>query len=113
MEDNDEEHVGDEKWIVCHILKGLVPKALLTEWAIVFKMPKNVVEHVSRLFCRFIENEGREKIWKPRCKRTVEWEKQNGITEKRKHKPQKENRCPDGNKYTNENPEKTNVCVDI
>jgi hypothetical protein len=30
---------------------------------------------------------GREKIWKQRCERTVEWEKQQGITEKRKHKP--------------------------
>jgi ribonuclease HI len=87
-EDGHEEYTGDEKWTVCHILRGLVPKALATEWARVFKeMPKSVVEHVSRLFCRFIEKEGREKIWKPRCERTVEWEKQHGITERRKHKP--------------------------
>ncbi|OAQ22803.1 hypothetical protein K457DRAFT_25738 [Linnemannia elongata AG-77] len=62
--------------------KGLVPKALATEWARIFKeMLSSIVEHVSRLFCKFIEKEGREKIWKPRCKRTVEWEKQQGIRE--------------------------------
>ncbi|OAQ22415.1 hypothetical protein K457DRAFT_143451 [Linnemannia elongata AG-77] len=53
-------------------------------------MPKSVAEHVSRLFCKYIEKEGREKIWKPRCERTVEWEKQQGITERRKHKPPEE-----------------------
>ncbi|KAK3836656.1 MAG: hypothetical protein JOS17DRAFT_734820 [Linnemannia elongata] len=90
-EDNHEEYTGDEKWTVGHILRGLVPKALAIEWTRVFKdMPKSVVEHVSRLFCRFIEKEGREKIWKPRCERTVEWEKQHRITEKRKHKPPEE-----------------------
>jgi hypothetical protein len=30
------------------------------------------VEHFSRLSCRFIENEGRVKIWKPWCERTAE-----------------------------------------
>jgi len=60
-EDSHEGYTGDEKWMVCHILRGLVPKALATEWARVFKeMPKSVVEHVSRLFCRFIEKKGRE-----------------------------------------------------
>ncbi|OAQ33219.1 hypothetical protein K457DRAFT_134842, partial [Linnemannia elongata AG-77] len=38
----------------------------------------------------FIEKEGREKIWKPRCERIVEWEKQQGITERRRHKPLEE-----------------------
>ncbi|KAG0063405.1 hypothetical protein BGZ89_009890, partial [Linnemannia elongata] len=45
-EDGHEGYTGDEKWTVCHILRGLVPKALATEWAKVFKeMPKSVAEH--------------------------------------------------------------------
>ncbi|KAG0064222.1 hypothetical protein BGZ90_002309, partial [Linnemannia elongata] len=67
------------------------PPALAIEWARVFKeMPNSIAEDVSRLFCKFIEKEGREKIWKPQCERTVEWEKQQGITERRKHKPPEE-----------------------
>ncbi|OAQ28675.1 hypothetical protein K457DRAFT_1832896 [Linnemannia elongata AG-77] len=90
--DRNEGYTGDEKWTVCHILRGLVPKALATEWAKVFKeMPKSVAEHVSRLFCKFIEKEGREKIWKPRCERTVEWEKQQCGRPLAEHE---EGRCP-------------------
>ena len=63
-----------------------MPKALTTQWSSVFQdPPKSIVQHVCRLFSRFVEKEGREKLWKPRCERTVEWEKQQGITEKRKH----------------------------
>jgi len=81
-------YTGDEKWTACHILSGLVTKALATEWARVFKeMPKSIVEHVSRSLCQFIEEEGREKIWKPQCERTVKWERQHGITVRQKHKP--------------------------
>lgn len=38
-EDNYEGYMGDEKWMVCHIFGGLVPKALATEWAGVFVVP--------------------------------------------------------------------------
>jgi hypothetical protein len=66
MEDNEGGHMGSEKWMVCHILRELIPKAFIAKWAKVSrKIPQSVVEHFSRLSCRFIENEGRVKIWKP------------------------------------------------
>ncbi|KAH7036152.1 hypothetical protein BKA57DRAFT_521286 [Linnemannia elongata] len=106
-EDRHEGYTDDEKWTVCHILRGLVPKALTTEWAKVFKeMPKSVAEHVSRLFCKFIEKEGREKIWKPRCERTVEWEKQQVSQKDGSTNPRRSGRGPNGNKYMDGNPER-------
>jgi hypothetical protein len=110
MEDNEEKQMGGEKWTVCHILRGLVPKALITEWAKVFKeMPKSFVEHVSRLFCRtrderrYGNSDSREQSNERNSKVSL----RNGNTS-----PQKEDRCPDGNKYMDRNPERTNVCVD-
>ncbi|KAG0207882.1 hypothetical protein BGX33_006547 [Mortierella sp. NVP41] len=86
LEDGQQQFTGEDEWTVCHIFRGLVPKALTAQWSTVFEDPsKSIVEHVCRHFCRFIEKEGRKKLWKPRCERTVEWEKQQGITESRKH----------------------------
>jgi len=103
--------IHDEKWTICHILRGLVPKALATEWARVFKeMPKSVVEHVSRLFCRFVE-EGREKDMEialrenSRMGKAV-WHQRDGSTS-----PRRIGRGFSGNKYMDANPERTNACV--
>ena len=86
LEDGKKQFTGESGWTVCHLFQGFVPKALTTKWSPVFQdPPKSIVQHVCRLFCRFVEKEGREKLWKPRYERTVECEKQQGITEKRKH----------------------------
>ncbi|KAK3836305.1 MAG: hypothetical protein J3R72DRAFT_203424 [Linnemannia gamsii] len=70
-----------EKWTACHIYRGLVPTSLAKEWGKVFKdSPDSVAQHVSRSFCRYVEMEAREQLWKPRCATTVDWEKDNHIT---------------------------------
>ena len=77
----EEDNAQSGRWTVHHIYRGLVSKALAGQWDKAFRdVPKSIAHHVSRFFCRFIEKEGREKIWKPRRDRTIEWEKQQGIT---------------------------------
>jgi ribonuclease HI len=93
-EEEAQEHTArDDRWMAYHLYRGLVPKALTKEWGKVFKnMPESVVQHTCRLFCRFVEREARETLWKPRCEATVEWEKENGITQRQKEKTPTERR---------------------
>jgi len=72
-------------WTICSIYRGLVPRILATTWRVTLGgLPKPIVSQVTRWFCRYIEREGREQIWKTRCQETVAWEKENGITEQQK-----------------------------
>ena len=72
-------------WTKCSIYRGLVPRTLATTWRVTLGgLPKPIVSQVTRWFCRYIEREGREQIWKTRCQETVAWEKENGITEQQK-----------------------------
>ncbi|KAF9547211.1 hypothetical protein EC957_008721 [Mortierella hygrophila] len=70
-EEEPEQHTPSA-WTVCHIYRGLVLKALAKQWSKVFKdVAKSITQHVSRLFCRYVEKEAREQIWKPRRERTI------------------------------------------
>jgi len=84
-EEQDHQQHCTKAWTVCHLFRGLVPTALTKEWGKVFKeIPEKITQHVSRLFCRYIEKEARERLWKPRCERTAEWERENNITQSMK-----------------------------
>ena len=77
----------EEAWTASHIYRGLVPIALAKAWDKVFKdIPASIAQHVSRLFCRYVEKEARERLWKPRCEVTVKWEMANNITASMKQK---------------------------
>ncbi|KAF9136434.1 hypothetical protein BGX30_011193 [Mortierella sp. GBA39] len=58
----------------------LVPNVPATQWGKVFKdVPESITQHERHLFCRYVEKEAREQLWKPRYERPIRWEEESNI----------------------------------
>ena len=77
-----EDRVSDNpaKRTVQDLYQGLTPKAFTAEWKSIFKTSTSIARYMVGRFVKAIEELGRTKIWNKRCKVTVDWERENGIT---------------------------------
>ncbi|KAJ3061950.1 hypothetical protein HDU98_002161 [Podochytrium sp. JEL0797] len=70
------------------VVRGIVPAAVQKLMEAVGVERKVARAKVLEIW-NWAVKEAKEKIWKPRCEMTVEWEMENGITEVMKRKQQK------------------------
>ncbi len=68
------------KWTVVDAYHGLAPSRLTDKFKTLFGTSQAIASIMTDRFITLIEEYGRQGIWKPRCKKTVEWEKSVGIT---------------------------------
>jgi len=70
----------DATWSVQDLYHGLTPKDFVQECKRTFKTSMSIARYVAGRFVKAIEKVGRSMIWNRRCKCTVEWEREHGIT---------------------------------
>ena len=72
------------EWTTMDMYHGLVPKFLAEDWALLLRTSKSTAAYLAGRFVERIENYGKTKLWKERCSATVEWERSQGITKKKR-----------------------------
>ncbi|KAF9342149.1 hypothetical protein BGX34_008684 [Mortierella sp. NVP85] len=72
------------EWTVQDLYHGLTPKALTAKWKKLCQTSTKIATYMAYRFVSKIEEIGKKKIWLERCKVTIEWEKEQGITSVRK-----------------------------
>ncbi|KAK3825940.1 MAG: hypothetical protein J3Q66DRAFT_385032 [Benniella sp.] len=72
------------EWTVQDLYHGLTPKALTAKWKKLCRTSTKIATYMAYRFISKIEEIGKKKIWLERCKITIEWEKEQGITSVRK-----------------------------
>jgi hypothetical protein len=92
-------------WTVQDLYHGLTPKALTQTWKTLCKTSTKIATHMAGRFVEQIEEIGKTEIWKKRCKITIEWEKEQGITSRSKRSRNRDegNRRPDGHAFMGPN----------
>ena len=81
--DDEDESEGAEDgylWTVQDLYQGLTPMSMATKWARLFKTTKTISRYMAGRFVKAVEEFGRTEIWNKRCKVTVDWERELGIT---------------------------------
>ena len=87
--------------VIDSLLKGLLPKALHGKWKRIFSpKSKSITIRVIRQFTRFVEEEARQRIWKERCKITIEWENSKVSPRNRKLQMKRDEEAWHGNAST-------------
>ncbi|KAF9367799.1 hypothetical protein BGX21_007055, partial [Mortierella sp. AD011] len=76
----EEEPEKQWKWKTQDFYQGLTPKGFTDEWKTIFKTTATIARYMVGRFVSAVEEFGRTEIWNKRCKVTVEWERENGIT---------------------------------
>jgi hypothetical protein len=80
----DPEVVGEDierlEWSVQDLYHGLTPKCMTRSWKRIFHTTERIAAHMVSSFVQNIEEFGRTEIWNKRCKVTVDWEREHGIT---------------------------------
>ena len=76
----EEEPEKQWNWKAQDLYQGLTPKSFTEEWKTIFKTTSTIARYMVGRFVNAIEEFGRTEIWNKRCKVTVEWERDNGIT---------------------------------
>jgi hypothetical protein len=91
----------DLAWCISDLYRGITPKILIDKWGSQLGTLKSIARTVIHKFVGYLESEATERIWKPRCKITVEYEKSIGITAREKKSKYKGPRGPwhNGNGY--------------
>lgn len=83
--DDDEPDIADDlKWRISDLYRGITPCSLIQHWSTFFSTPAAIARTVIHKFVRYLADQAFEMIWKPRCKTTIAWELQQGITPARK-----------------------------
>lgn len=77
-------------WTVKELYQGLVPKVFTSDWKTTFNTTTSIARYIAGKFVRTIEESGRTDIWNERCKATIEWERENGITTRSKRSAERE-----------------------
>jgi ribonuclease HI len=74
------EDTGVRDWSIKDLYHGLTPKSWVAEWKTMFMTSTTTAKYMVGRFVKAIEEFGRNELWNKRCKFTVDWEKENGIT---------------------------------
>ncbi|KAF9169708.1 hypothetical protein BGX20_009937, partial [Mortierella sp. AD010] len=71
-------------WKVQDLYHGLTPKALASNWKRLHATSSKIAAYMAGRFVEMIEGIGKTEIWNKRCEVTIEWERGQGITTKKK-----------------------------
>jgi hypothetical protein len=78
------EQTESSNWNIKDLYRGITPLSLIENWTPIFGIPLSIAREVIHKFVGFLESEATERIWKPRCNATVEYERSRGITARSK-----------------------------
>jgi hypothetical protein len=71
-------------WKVQDLYHGLTPKTLASKWKRLYATSSKIAAYMAGRFVEMIEGIGKKDIWNKRCEVTIAWEREQGITTKKK-----------------------------
>ena len=73
-----------QQWDTPDLSRGISPHSMAQVWEQLFKTTTSVAENLAHRFCKALEENIRQDVWKPRCSALIDWEKQNRVTPTKK-----------------------------
>ena len=73
-----------QQWTTADLYRGVSPHSLAQVWEHLFKSKTTVAENLAHRFCKALEENIRQDVWKPRCSALIDWGKQNRVTPTKK-----------------------------
>ncbi|KAF9342135.1 hypothetical protein BGX26_008261, partial [Mortierella sp. AD094] len=71
-------------WKVQDLYHGLTPRTLASKWKRLYATSSKIAAYMAGRFVDMIEGIGKTEIWNKRCEVTIEWERGQRITSKKK-----------------------------